>query len=699
MGVSITQRYPLLLPTLSLIIGINFGKKIFFSEWIIYPSSALWLCLLFLVFLILFYPIKTFRYRWFYGLLCCFFFLIFGLFLSIQELTKTNYTFPITSSVYKVQLVSSVLETDKSLSVDARILAVGDSIGLKPTSHNSIVKLFFEKDSAVYKLHCDDEILIFSQLKQPQSNLNFESFDYGNFLRLKGFSGSGYVSKDNWSVLSSPSKHSLRFKSLYAQQKVVQQYETWGLDDEALSIISALTVGYKDDLTSNLKSAFSSAGVSHVLALSGLHVGFIYLLFMFVLKKIGRNKPKIQCLGKLIIVCILWGFAFVVGGTPSVVRAVFMFSLFTLSTIITNGGDSKQTLCIACFLMLLYNPLWLFDVGFQLSFIAVASILILLPVVKPLIVCKTRLGKYIWDTCSVSLVAQIGVLPIILYCFSSFPLYFLLGNLLIIPLVSIIVYLSFVSLLICYIPYLSIPTVYLLNKLLSILTFVVRWIEQIPYSSIDNIWLSKAEVLILFLVLIAVAYLLYNPSYTTMRRCLSCLIIFLVVHFYYQYKSTLKTSIEFYSVKNCPAVHCIESTGESFLLQVNDTVEYTSLYSTMKKYWSHHHLHPACLSDSCYSNTLFYKKPLLVFHDYKIAVVDVDCRNLEVRLPKRVNMIYLSKGFRGSISDVLAVFSSPLIILDSSLSYYLQEQIITESKEKSIECIPLLTKGSCCFSL
>ena len=138
MGVSITQRYPLLLPTLSLIIGINFGKKIFFSEWIIYPSSALWLCLLFLVFLILFYPIKTFRYRWFYGLLCCFFFLIFGLFLSIQELTKTNYTFPITSSVYKVQLVSSVLETDKSLSVDARILAVGDSIGLKPTSHNSI---------------------------------------------------------------------------------------------------------------------------------------------------------------------------------------------------------------------------------------------------------------------------------------------------------------------------------------------------------------------------------------------------------------------------------------------------------------------------------------------------------------------------------------------------------------------------------
>lgn len=700
MGIStLFQRYPLLLPTISLIAGIYIGKKIFFLAWTIYSHSGLLLCLLLLLFMLFAYSLLGYGKRWFYGFLVCFFFISLGFTLSLLQLERTKIDFSSSASYYRVQLISSVHETENAHRVEAILLSEGDSVGLK-ASRKKRVQLFFEKDSLLSHLQCDDELLIYTRIKAPALANNYEAFDYGRYLIYQGFSGTGYVNNGDWIQLKSFKKHSLKHKSLACQKKIVGLYKKWHLKEEAYTLLSALTIGYRVDLTPDLRSSFSSAGVGHILALSGLHIGFIALLFNFSVERISRDNRFLKVFCKLLLIIMLWGFSFVVGSTSSVIRSVFMFSLLTFSSFILRKSNSKQNMCITLFVMLLYNPLWLFDVGFQLSFVAVLSILILFPILQDKVSFRSKIMNYFWNIGLLSLVAQLGVLPLILYYFMSFPLYFLVGNLLVVPLITLIIYLTFLGLVTFPLLVVNRIIVFLLEKTLNLLLLWVRGIEQLPYSTINHIWISSTEVLWLFIILILFAILLYKPRFQFMATFLSSLIIFLSVHFYNYQNVRLKNSVVFYDMKNCPVIHCIDSNRESYLTLVKKESDPDKLVRTMDRYWSHYHLRLQCIKDSCQQTTFFYNKPLLVFHSYKVAVIDtvLYCRK-QTSTPLEVDLIYLCSGFRGSLTNLLSVFSSSILVVDSSLPYYLQNRIVAESMEKRIQCILLSAKGSYRFSI
>lgn len=700
MGISsLFQRYPLLLPSISLITGICWGKKIFFSGWIIYSPSGFPLCLLFLLFLLFAYSLVRYNQRWIYGFFICLFFLALGATLSLSRLERIQTCIPSVATCYRVRLVSSVMETPNACKVEALLLAKGDSIGLEQMK-NSRVQLFFEKDSSLSDLHCDDELLIHARINYPVAATNDEVFDYGKYLLFQGFSGVGYVKKGDWDRLDTVKKPSLKAKSLACQRKIVNQYKKWDLNEEAYVILSALTIGYREDLTSGLRSSFSSAGVGHILALSGLHIGFIAMFFHFFIVRIGRRSRILEISCKLVLLCALWGFSFVVGSTSSVIRSVFMFSLLILSSLFLRKSDSRQNLCVTLFIMLLYNPLWLFDVGFQLSFVAVLSILMLMPVVQPLIPFRSRILRFFANVALLSVVAQLGVLPLILYYFGSFPTYFLLGNLWVIPLVTLILYLAFLGLLTFCVPMMNAIFVFLLNKALNGVLLLVRGVEQLPYSTVDHLWIEGREVFLLYVLLSLLILLLYKPKFQHLFAFLSSMILFLSLPLYNHYATPLRSRIVFYNVRNCPAIHCIDSNSESYLTLVDGESNPEKLVKTMDRHWSLHHLHPQCIKDSCYQNALFYNKPLLVFHNYKVAVLDTAlCCKGQPELPYKVDLIYLCKGFRGSLTEVLSVFSSSTLVLDASLPYYLQNRMEVESRKRGMQCIPLSIEGSCSFSI
>ncbi|NLZ73504.1 MAG: ComEC family competence protein [Bacteroidales bacterium] len=700
MGIStLFQRYPLLLPTISLITGICFGKKIFFSGWILFSHSGLLLCLLFLLFILLAYSFVKYSERWIYGFLICLFFIALGVTLSLLHLERTKATFSSVRTCYKIRLISAVVETEKTHKAEALLLAEGDTVGLEPIKTNRI-QLFFEKDSLLQRLNCDDELLIYTRIKPPVSATNYEAFDYARYLIYQGFSGIGYVNKGNWIKLEIPEKHSLKYRSLTCQKKVVNLYKKWNLKADAYALLSALTMGYKVDLTPDLRTSFSSAGVGHVLALSGLHIGFIALFFNFFIVRISRNSQFLDVFCRFILILMLWSFSFVVGSTSSVIRSVFMFSLLTFSSFFLRKSNSKQNLCITLFIMLLYNPLWLFDVGFQLSFMAVLSIITLLPMIQGKISFCSKVISFFWNIGLLSMVAQLGVLPLILYYFRVFPLYFLFGNLLIVPLVTLTIYLTFLGLITFSLPFINISLVYLLDKTLNLLLLLVKGIEQLPHSTINHIWISSTDVFLLFLVLLLFTLLLHKPKFQFMVVFLSSILLFLSVHFYDYHTTALKNSVVFYSVKNCPAIHCIDSNRKSYLTLIDKDSNPEKLFNTMDRYWSHYRLQLQCIKDSCHQACFFYDKPLLVFHNYKVAVIDTVfyCRK-QTDSPLKVNLIYLCRGFRGSLTDVLSVFSSSTIVVDSSLPYYLQNRLEAESKERRIQCISLSVKGSYTFSL
>lgn len=225
-----------------------------------------------------------------------------------------------------------------------------------------------------------------------------------------------------------------RQQALLVRELVVRRYEEWGLDGDVLAVVSALTVGDKSDLTPELKATYSASGASHVLALSGLHIGILAGILTLLLYPL-RLFPLGRSLTGVLTVLLLWAFAFLSGLSASVVRAVTMFSLYVGASFFLEGRFSGfLSLSLAAFLMLLYRPFYLFDVSFQLSFLAVWGILLFYPVFSGWLPAGCRRIRWLWNTLSVSMAAQLGTLPFVLFYFGAFPTYFLLANLLVTPL-------------------------------------------------------------------------------------------------------------------------------------------------------------------------------------------------------------------------------------------------------------------------
>ena len=258
------------------------------------------------------------------------------------------------------------------------------------------------------------------------------------------------------------------------------------------AVLAAMTLGDKSALTKDLKEKYSVTGASHILALSGLHLGIIYfLLFRLTL---GRCHFWFS---QVVIILSIWAFAFLTGFSTSVVRSATMISIYALFSVAGRHRSPVNLLCFTAIVMLLVNPASLYDVGFQLSFSAVLAILLLMPLFESFFPENYFVGRpvqrYIYNMVGLSVAAQIGVAPLIAYHFGRFPTYFLLTNFLVIPAATIILY---GALLVVVVPSLT-PALFwvvgLLNKALG-------WISQMPCSSIDGLHPSVLQISLLYVV-------------------------------------------------------------------------------------------------------------------------------------------------------------------------------------------------------
>lgn len=284
-----------------------------------------------------------------------------------------------------------------------------------------------------------------------------------------------------------------------------------GFTGDELAVLSALTVGDKEELSDDIIETYSVSGASHVLALSGLHIGFLYALFWFLFRPLWHRWQRLKPILLLVIVLFLWSFAFLTGLSPSVVRSVIMFSLLALSNLQPEKPLTLNTLAATAFLMLLYNPFWLFDVGFQLSFTAVTAILLIQPGLYALLKVRNRPLHYLWGIATVSIAAQIGTAPLVLLYFSRFSTHFLLTNLWVIPMVSLIMYAAVILMVLTPLPALQQLWSTAVERMVCLQNNTLRTIEALPGSSIDNVWVDVWEVALFYLALLLL--------YRTVCRC------------------------------------------------------------------------------------------------------------------------------------------------------------------------------------
>ena len=300
-----------------------------------------------------------------------------------------------------------------------------------------------------------------------------------------------------------------RSKTYFLAQraKLLDRLSESGVDGSVYAVVAAMTLGDKSQLTKELRDTYAVSGASHILALSGLHLGIIYTLLSLLL-----SRRRWQVISQVVIIVCIWLFVFLVGMSASVVRSAVMITVYALLSLGHRDKMSVNTLAFAAIVMLLFNPKSLFDVGFQLSFMAVLAILLFYPLFESVLsqqfLFGHRLFRWLWTTLAVSCAAQIGVAPLIAYYFGRFSCYFLLTNLVVVPAATLILYLSLLVLLIPSLAYLLIYIVDALNQLLL-------WITMLPGASIEGLHPTLLQVWMTYVIIGAVYGLLIRRTSPT----------------------------------------------------------------------------------------------------------------------------------------------------------------------------------------
>ena len=687
------------------IAGVFCGERFFDCSMDVLWGVSVSIFLLILAFL--FHFCEHYSQRWCFGAVLTVLCFAGGWTGITWQLRQTQYTFPDDDVIYRALITDIPQPRERTSLCRVLVKEYYDSIGSHPVERKAI--LYLKQDSAAACLKSGDELLVSTRISPPANQKNFDEFDYARYLMRRGISGTGYVAAGKWITLRSVQTNGtihLRLRCLADsyREKVIALYRQLGFTGDELAVLSALTIGDKTELSESVRESYSIAGASHILALSGLHIGLLYAFLFFILRPVARKGRTGRCVRSVSLLVLLWAFAFFTGLSPSVVRSVTMFSILALADVFGRQPFSLNTLAVTAWLMLLCNPAGLFDVGFQLSFLAVASILLIQRPVYRLFAVRNRVGKSIWGLMSVSIAAQIGTAPLVMFYFSRFSVHFLLTNLLVIPLITIILYAAIFMLLLTPFPWLQIWAVVGVRKLLEGLNLFVRWVEQLPCSSVDGIWLYQLEVCGIYVFLFgAVCYCLHRR----LRNLLFCLLSVLLLSIYHVTMVWIdrpQRGLAFYTGRGCPAVHCIESSGDSWISYADTLPNKKALERVTANYWKRRHfLPPTEITSDCRTDVFSRQRQLVSFHGCNICIVNDNhwqtLRNKSTTPTLYIDYLYLCKGYDGRLKELTKFFLPGCIIFDASLSEYRRDCFKEECKEYGLRFISLSEEGSVRFLL
>lgn len=486
------QLYPVLRLALFLIAGIVLGELLYgvlsFKAWFAATVVSLLLTLLAWKHCIL-QSVMIF--------ITC---MLFGGSLVSVELDKAYMPVPDKDMAYSAVVISQPVVSGKVIRCDLMIADV---------SHPVKVKASIYRDERADKLRVGDGIKAVSLLEKPSGYADSD-FDYGRYLLYHGYVATTFIYIDEWSkAVVDLTRLSLiqrtRIAALVFRDRLLRRYTAMGFSGQSYAVLAAMTLGDKSSLSDRLKEDYSVSGASHILALSGLHLGIIYAILSLIFL-----RRRWQIASQVLILLAIWTYVFIVGMSASVVRSAVMITVYSFVSLLNRNKMSLNTLAVAAVVILIVNPLYLYDVGFQMSFAAVFFIILFYrPVLNLMPGCVMGIPviRQIWQMMSVSLAAQIGVAPLIAFYFGRFSCYFLLTNIIVVPAATIILYGAVLMAALSFVPYLQTLLSALLLKVVVLLNSGVSFVAELPGASIDGIAIGLLQLVLIYVAIFSFSVL------------------------------------------------------------------------------------------------------------------------------------------------------------------------------------------------
>lgn len=555
---------------------------------------------------------------------------------------KVSYNFPEESQSYIAKILDLSQQKRRSVACEVQLTY----------PINKKVLFYFETENRSQALKPGDQIIVQTSIKPIKNLGNPDDFDYKQFMEGKGFAGTAFVPSNNW-VETGVRSHSIKTEALRARARILDQYKTFNLNPDEYAFLSALTLGYKADLSHELKEAFRASGTSHILAVSGLHVGIVYLIIMSLLSFLGK-RGRWFILKQILILLFLWGYVFITGMPVSVIRAAFMLSLFCIGSLFHKSGFTYNTLAAAAFFILLANPFYLFSVGFQLSFTSVFSILFFQPKLSNLFAPKLKISRYAWDLITVTTAAQLGVFPLTLYYFGTFPTYFFITNFLVLPFIGLIIYLGVSLTLFSFLLKFNLEFVQLIYELIAaLLQFFIKTIlqivyffESLPWSTLVSNQVSLPKLFLILIGLYTFAFFIFHKRTKMLIAFLISVSLFLLVNISSYFNKPIDQLIVYNSFTQTEIAYRIGGQKQPLYQFENQIIDHPT--STI-----------VLLANNLYKSK---KSEEFIEVDYLILASD--------------------NSF--SMNELYSFFKPNKVIVDSSISSYAATKIINECQKLNI---------------
>ncbi|MEO8109031.1 MAG: ComEC/Rec2 family competence protein [Ginsengibacter sp.] len=551
------------------------------------------------------------------------------------------------------------VEKAKSIKATASVAAIIKNNAAHATVGN--ILLYFARDSGKKTPAYGDKILINKALQPITNSGNPGAFDYKRYAAFHGIYHQVFVQKNDWLIIGHEEPNWYNSFIYFTRNKIRDILYKYIPGENERSIASALLIGYKVDLDKDLVQAYSNAGVVHLIAISGLHMGIIYFILSWIFSRIPVIKrSKISRL--ILTLLCLWFFALLTGASGSVLRSAIMFTFIAVGMFVGKRTFIYNSMAASALILLCYNPYLLWDVGFQLSYFAVLGIVIAQPYVVKWFYIKNKFLNAIWQLSSVSLAAQLFTFPICIYYFHQLPLLFLISNLIAIPLTTVALWTCLILVAVSPLNMIATVTGKIIFCVIWMINHTVFFINAIPFSLWDGIFLDVTGTIILYIITCSFLYWLIKKDMLAFKFGLTFLLLFSIILAFNKWTVAQQKKIIVYNVPSHRAIDFVSGDQFQFIGDSDLAVD-----GLLKNF----HLKPGRISMRLNKNSNsisepFNKNNFYQFYSKRILVMDSAIAFLPFTEKISIDYIIISKNPKLYISKLAAVFNAGIYIFDSS---------------------------------
>ncbi len=570
-GVTIFRRVPVLRLLLSVIAGILLQ---YYLNITIYSFVITAIACLLALFIFNLLPVnKKFAFKTVNGLVLCFLFTAIGAIVCFVKDTRHHPLFinnhTSSNPPLLITLQEPLVTKPKSYKALATVNAVYVNHKWQPVKGNMLV--YFKKEGQLPLVNYGSQLVVTKKVVNISNSGNPGAFNYQEYCAFHGIFKQVFLTPKDYSTLHYVNTVFYNEWLINTRIKVLSILRKYISSPNELSVAEALLIGYREDLDKELVQAYSNTGVVHIIAISGLHLGMIYGLLVFLFKPLQRFKWA-KVIKPITIVLVLWGFTFIAGAAPSILRSAVMFTFIVFGEAIGKRSNIYNTLAASAMVILLANPYSLWDVGFQLSYAAVLSIVMFSKTIENWFYFQNKALKYLWSLNALTISAQILTLPIIIYYFHQFPTLFFVTNFVAVPLSGIILYGELALLLFSFIPAISAFIGKVLTALLWFMNDFILRINRLPFSVWNGLQINVLQSLLLYASIACIALWLLRKNNKALVAALSFALFFVMMRSYQFMLANKQSKLIVYNVPQHSAIDIIEGrsyhfAGDSLLQQ------------------------------------------------------------------------------------------------------------------------------------